>query len=479
MTRYLTTIGLEFHAELKTKTKLFCACPTDFAGEPNTQVCPICLGMPGVLPVLNKEAVRLAAKAGLALNCAVSRYSKFDRKNYFYPDLPSGYQVTQFPLPICRNGYIDIPGDSGETKRVRINRIHMEEDAGKLVHSGEHIGGSAYSLPDYNRAAVPLIEIVTEPDIASAEEARAFAESLKLTLEYAGVSDVRMEQGSLRCDVNISIRPAHVSELGTRVEIKNLNSFRSMLRAIEHEVERQQLLLEDGLSVVQETRLWDEAAGRTRPMRSKEDAHDYRYFPEPNLVPVEISEDWLAGIAATLPELPQARLNRLQEQLGLSPYDAGQIVANPPLARYFDQAVAAGAEPKTVVNWLLGDITRLMNSNDNAVPVPVAEFVCLLQEVASGAINKNSAVVVLEELFASGGKAADIIAKHGFEQISDTSLLASAIAEVIAANPQPAADYRGGKKQAAGFLVGQVMKKTKGQANPALVKEMLEQALAE
>ena len=268
MTHYLITIGLEFHAELKTKTKLFCACPTDFAGEPNTQVCPICLGMPGVLPVLNKEAVRLAAKAGLALNCAVSRYSKFDRKNYFYPDLPSGYQVTQFPLPICRNGYIDIPGDSGETKRVRINRIHMEEDAGKLVHSGEHIGGSAYSLPDYNRAAVPLIEIVTEPDIASAEEARAFAESLKLTLEYAGVSDVRMEQGSLRCDVNISIRPAHVSELGTRVEIKNLNSFRSMLRAIEHEVERQQLLLEDGLSVVQETRLWDEAAGRTRPMRS-------------------------------------------------------------------------------------------------------------------------------------------------------------------------------------------------------------------
>jgi len=482
MTRYLTTIGLEFHAELKTKTKIFCSCPTDFAGEPNTQVCPVCLGLPGVLPVLNQEAVRLAVKAGLALNCEISRYSKFDRKNYFYPDLPKGYQVTQYPLPICRNGHIEIPDAEGLPKTVRINRIHLEEDAGKLVHSGDHIGGSAYSLPDYNRAAVPLIEIVTEPDLTSAEEARAFAETLKLTLEYAGVSDVKMEQGSLRCDVNISLRPEGAESLGVKVEVKNLNSFRSMQRAIEYEIGRQELLLEDGLTVVQETRLWDEASGQTRSMRSKENAHDYRYFPEPDLVPIEIGGEWLAEIQATLAERPQSRLARLQEQVGLSGYDAGQIVANPPLAHFFDVAIALGAEAKATANWLLGDITRLMNSSGRdyaAVPVAVAEFVHLLQELGSGAINKNSAVVVLEELFDSGKSAAAIIAAHSFEQISDSSLLTAAVADVIAANPQPAADYRAGKKQAAGFLVGQVMKQTKGQANPGLVRELLEQALAE
>lgn len=480
MTKYLTTIGLEFHAELKTKTKIFCSCPTDAGGAPNTHVCPVCLGLPGVLPVLNRHAVELAATAGLALNCQIAEFSKFDRKNYFYPDLPKGYQVTQYPLPICRDGYIELPQAGGAAKRVRINRIHLEEDAGKLVHSGEHIQDSHYSLPDYNRAAVPLIEIVTEPDMASAEEARAFGEALRLILLYAGVSDVRMEQGSLRCDVNISLRPADTEELGVKVEIKNLNSFRAVYRAILFEEQRQRGLLERGETVVQETRLWDEAGGETRAMRSKEDAHDYRYFPEPDLVPIVIDAAWLSEIAAKLPELPAARRARLENELGLSGYDAGQLVASPPLAHFFDAVYARHADAKTVANWLLGDVSRLLNesgADNGAVPLDAAEFACLLDEVKKGAINQASAKTVLEEMFRQGGKAAAIIAAHGFAQISDSGALRELVARVLAANPQPAADYRAGKKAAAGFLVGQVMKETKGQANPAMVKSLLEEAL--
>lgn len=481
MTQYLTTIGLEFHAELKTKTKIFCSCPTDFAGEPNTHVCPVCLGLPGVLPVLNRHAVELAVIAGLSLNCEISRFSKFDRKNYFYPDLPKGYQVTQYPLPICRNGFLIVKDSQGEDKKIRINRIHMEEDAGKLVHSGDNISNSEYSLPDYNRAAVPLIEIVTEPDISSADEAKAFAEQLKMTLEYAGVSDVKMEQGSLRCDVNISIRPEGTDELGVKVELKNLNSFRAMHRAIEHEVKRQSALLDAGQSIVQETRLWDEASGETRSMRSKEDAHDYRYFPEPDLVPIVIDEAWLEEMAAKVPEQPESRRQRLIRNMGLSEYDAGQLVMNPPLARYFDQLTAAGVEAKTAANWLLGDISRLLNDAEeeyNEIPVNVQELAYLLSELKKGSINNNSAKTVLEEIFATDKKAADVIAKHGFAQISDTAFLQEAIQETISENPQAVQDYKAGKKAAAGFMVGQVMKKTKGQANAALVKELLEQSLA-
>ena len=307
MTKYLTTIGLEFHAELKTRTKIFCSCPTEALSEPNTHVCPVCLGLPGVLPVLNRRVVELAVKAGLALNCDISRFSKFDRKNYFYPDLPKGYQVTQFPMPICRNGFVTITDAQGQPKNIHINRIHMEEDAGKLVHSGDNLSGSTYSMPDYNRAAVPLVEIVTEPDLSSAEEARDFGETLRLRLLYAGVSDVRMERGSLRCDVNISLRPEDQEELGVKVELKNLNSFRAVYRAIKFEEERQSLLLDKGLPIVQETRLWDEASGETRSMRSKEDAHDYRYFPEPDLVPVVIDDEWLSAIRGEMPELPEDR----------------------------------------------------------------------------------------------------------------------------------------------------------------------------
>ncbi len=480
MTEYLTTIGLEFHAELKTKTKIFCSCPTDAGGEPNTHVCPVCLGLPGVLPVLNRHAVELAVMAGLALNCQIAEYSKFDRKNYFYPDLPKGYQVTQYPMPICHDGYIDLPLADGAVRHVRINRIHLEEDAGKLVHSGEHIQDSHYSLPDYNRAAVPLIEIVTEPDITSAEEARNFGESLRLILLYAGVSDVRMEQGSLRCDVNISVRPADSAALGVKVEIKNLNSFRSVYRAIQYEEQRQRELLAGGGSVVQETRLWDEASGETRAMRSKEDAHDYRYFPEPDLVPVVIDAAWLAEIAEKLPELPAARQQRFESELGLSHYDAGQLVISPPLARFFDAVYTLFPEAKTVANWLLGDISRLLNESDaelDAVPLDASEFAYLLSEVKKGAINQASAKTVLEEMFRQGGKAAEIIAAHGFAQISDSGALQAQVEQVLIANAQPVADYRAGKKAALGFLVGQVMKQTRGQANPAMVRELLEKAL--
>ncbi|MGI5892140.1 MAG: Asp-tRNA(Asn)/Glu-tRNA(Gln) amidotransferase subunit GatB [Bacillota bacterium] len=475
MSKYNTTIGLEFHAELKTATKIFCSCPTTFAGDPNTNVCPVCLGLPGVLPVLNKKAVDLAIKAGLALNCEISRYSKFDRKNYFYPDLPKGYQVTQFPLPICRNGHITIQTSQGE-KKIRINRIHLEEDAGKLVHNGDTITSSQYSLPDYNRAAVPLIEIVTEPDISSAEEAREFGEQLRLILLYAGVSDVKMEQGSLRCDVNISLSPVGSKELGTKAEIKNLNSFKAVQRAILYEEARQADILDNGGRIIQETRTFDDATGSTSSMRSKEDSHDYRYFPEPDLVPTVVDEQWIARLAAEMPEMPQARLKRLCDDYGLSAYDAGIIVATPPLALFFDQVIIHFNEPKTVANWLLGDLSRLLNASGqeiDTIPIKPEYLAQLLQEIKDNKINNNSAKIVLEEMYSSSKDPLAIIQERGFSQISDTSALEKAIANVLDAHPQPVKDYRGGKKQAMGFLLGQVMRATGGQANPQIVKELL------
>ena len=482
VSKYETVIGLEFHAELKTATKIFCSCPTTFAGEPNTHVCPICLGLPGVLPVLNKHAVELAVRAGLALNCRISKYSKFDRKNYFYPDLPKAYQVTQFPLPICKDGYVMIDSAAGE-KRVRINRIHMEEDAGKLVHGGESILKSNYSMPDYNRAAVPLIEIVTEPDLSSADEARDFAEKLKLMLEYADVSDVKMEQGSLRCDVNISLRPIGQAEFGTRTEIKNLNSFRSVHRAVLYEQSRQAEVLDNGGRIIQETLAWDDEAGVTLSMRSKEDSHDYRYFPEPDLVPTVLDDAWIEGIAAKLPEMPRERLARLTTQYELSDYDAALIVSTVKLALFFDETIALFNEPKTVANWLLGDISRLLkNSKDDeaaGISIKPAHLAELLTEVKEGRINNNTAKIVLEEMFASGKPPAEIIAERGFGQISDSSALEAAIDKVIADNPQPVSDYRQGKLQALGALIGQVMRATGGQANPQMAREALLKKLSE
>lgn len=479
MTKYETVIGLEFHAELKTKTKIFCSCPTSFAGEPNTRVCPICLGMPGVLPVLNRHAVELAVKAGIALNCEISEKSQFDRKNYFYPDLPKAFQTTQYPLPICRNGYLVIKDAEGNDKTIRINRIHMEEDAGKLVHGGESILSSSYSLPDYNRAAVPLIEIVTEPDISTAEEARAFAEQLRTALDYAGVSDVKMEQGSLRCDVNISLRPEGQAEFGTRTEVKNLNSMRSIERVIKYEQTRQAEVLDDGGRIIQETLNWDDAAGVALPMRSKENAHDYRYFPEPDLPPVIVSREWAMQLASELPEMPTARKERLMNELGLSEYDATQIVANPALAFFFDDVNKILDDAKMVANWLLGDICRILNlRGEEKIIIDCTDFAELLKKVKGGEINNTSAKTVLEEMFATGKPCAGIIKEKGFAQISDTSALEKAADEIIAANPQPVADFKGGKEAALGFLVGQVMKATRGQANAAMVKDLLRKKLS-
>ncbi|MBQ9991833.1 MAG: Asp-tRNA(Asn)/Glu-tRNA(Gln) amidotransferase subunit GatB [Firmicutes bacterium] len=472
MARYETVIGLEFHAELKTKSKLFCPCPTEFGGEPNTHVCPVCLGLPGVLPVLNKHAVELAVKAGLALNCDIQRVSKFDRKNYFYPDLPKAYQVTQFALPICRDGYVNISG-----KQIRINRIHLEEDAGKLIHSGESILDSGFSMPDYNRAAVPLIEIVTEPDIRSAQEARELAERLKSLLEYAGVSDVRMEQGSLRCDVNISLRPEGQTEFGIRAEIKNLNSFRAIERAIEYEEKRQAAILDEGGRVIQETRTWDDGKGITLSMRSKENAHDYRYFPEPDLVPTVIDDIWMNEIRQSLPEMPEARKHRLMTECGLSEYDTNRIVETPMLAFFFDEVIEAGADAKLTANWILGDISRLLTGNEDKLPIKASDLAVLIEQVKSGAINHSSGKLVLEEMFMHGGCPLEIIKTRGFAQISDASALQEAVLKVVEANPEPVADYKAGKKKAMGFLLGQIMKATGGQANPQMVREMLEKAL--
>ncbi|MGI6361571.1 MAG: Asp-tRNA(Asn)/Glu-tRNA(Gln) amidotransferase subunit GatB [Bacillota bacterium] len=479
MTKYLTTIGLEFHAELKTNTKLFCSCPTACTSNPNTNVCPVCLALPGALPVLNKRAVDLAIKAGLALNCEISRYSQFDRKNYFYPDLPKSYQTTQLYQPICTNGYIIISTKDGE-KKIRINRIHIEEDAGKLVHSGDTITSSNYSLADYNRAAVPLIEIVTEPDIASDEEAKEFAEQLRLILLYAGVSDVKMEQGSLRCDVNISLRANENDPFGTKAEIKNLNSFKAVQRAILYEENRQADLLDSGGHVVQETRTFDDSSGKTSSMRSKGDSHDYRYFPDPDLVTTVVDDAWIEQIQQEIPEGPQERLNRLRKEHSLSDYDARLLVEEPALALFFDQVIEHFDEPKMIANWLLGDLSRLLNDSEKdfeTVPIKPKYLADLLQQVKNANINQNSAKIVLEELFYTDKTPTDIIEEKGFSQISDTSSLEKAVKEAIAAHPQPVQDYRNGKKQALGFLLGQIMKATKGQANPQMVKKLLSEEL--
>ncbi len=476
---YEAVIGLEVHAELKTKSKIFCACATEFGGAPNTHVCPVCLGLPGVLPVLNKEVVNYAIKAGLALNCEIVEFSKFDRKNYFYPDLPKAYQISQYDLPICKKGYLDIEV-AGQTKRIGITRLHMEEDAGKLVHQGDAIAEAESSLVDYNRTGVPLIEIVSEPDMRSAEEARAYLEKLKAILQYTEVSDCKMQEGSLRCDANISVRPKGSRGLGTKTELKNMNSFKALQKAIEYEIERQIDLIEDGEQVVQETRSWDENKGISVSLRSKEEAHDYRYFPDPDLVPLVIDREWVERIRETLPELPDARKQRLMEEYGLPAYDAAVITASKDLADYFDHCLEHFTDAKTVSNWIMGELLRLLNARNMeaaAAPVSPKGLAELLKLMDKGVISGKIAKQVFEEMFETGKSAADIVKEKGLEQISDQGELEQVVDRVIAENPRSVEDYKNGKKKAIGFLVGQVMKATGGKANPQLANKLLQEKL--
>ena len=480
MKNYITVIGLEVHAELKTKTKAFCSCSTEFGAEPNTHVCPVCLGMPGALPVLNKRVVEFAIRAGLALNCDIQKFNKMDRKNYFYPDLAKNYQISQWEEPICLGGHIDIRVN-GEKKRIGITRIHMEEDAGKLVHSGLTISTSDSSAVDYNRAGVPLIEIVSEPDMRSAAEARAYMEQLKAILEYTDVCDCKMQEGSLRCDANISVMPEGATEFGTRAEIKNLNSFRALERAIEYEVERQIEIVEDGGHVVQETRTWDDANGVTLSMRSKEEAHDYRYFPEPDLVPINLDQAWIDEIKATLPELPSARKERLLAE-DVPEDNADIIVASKKVADYFDEGTKATKNLKALSNWLIGDVAGYLNAEGIEIDDPefkitpdhLGELVNLIDK---GVLSSKLAKQVFAEMLKENEAPEALVKKLGLEQVSDAGELGKLVDEVIAANPQSIADFKAGKKKALGFLVGQIMKATHGKANPGMVNKMLMEKL--
>ncbi len=471
-------VGLEVHTELKTQTKIFCGCSTRFGADQNTNVCPVCLGMPGVLPVLNEKVVEFAIRTGLALNCQIAEFSKFDRKNYYYPDLPKNFQTSQYDLPIALNGYLDIEVN-GETRRIRINRVHIEEDAGKLVHSGS-ISNSEYALVDYNRGGVPLLEIVTEPDMRSPEEAKAYLEKLKMILEYIDVSDCKMEEGSLRCDANISLRPAGTEKLGTKAELKNLNSFRSIQRGLEYEIVRQTDLLESGGRVIQETRTWDEAKGVTLSMRSKEQAHDYRYFPEPDLPPIVLEQETIEAIRRSLPELPETRQKRLISEHGLSLYDAQVLTATRPMAEYFDAVVKLGADAKQAANWLMGDVSKHLNAAGISIaesPVAPQQLVDLLGLLDKGAISNKIAKTVFEEMWETGKEAAAVVAEKGLSQISNEGEIVAIVDAVLAANPQSVADFKAGKERAIGFLVGQIMKQTKGRANPDLVNRLLKERM--
>ena len=467
-----TVIGLETHVELATKTKIFCGCTTAFGGEANTHCCPVCTGMPGTLPVLNEKVLEFAVKAGLALNCQITRRCRFDRKNYFYPDLPKAYQISQLYLPICQNGAVELPGG----KTIRIHELHMEEDAGKLVHDP----WLDQTRVDYNRCGVPLIEIVTEPDFRTGEEVIAYLEKLRATLQYLGVSDCKMQEGSLRCDVNLSVRPAGSAELGTRTEMKNLSSFKAISRAIRYEAQRQIERIEEGKRVIQETRRWDENKDATFAMRSKEDAQDYRYFPEPDLPPLEIGEEYLERLRREQPELAEARAARYQADWGLPPYDAQMLTGQKALADFFEETVALGAPPKQASNWIMGQVlgqlsARGMEAKDMALtPKTLARLIQLVQE---GALNRNTAVKVLEAVFGTGGDVDAYVKAHGLAQVSDAGLVREAVEQVLAANPKPAEECRNGKEKAFGFLVGQVMRRLKGQASPQVVNEVLREAL--
>ena len=472
---YEAVIGLEIHSELKTKTKIFCGCATAFGAEQNTHVCPVCLGLPGVLPVINKRVVEFAIKAGLALNCTINKFSKFDRKNYYYPDLPKNFQTSQYDLPIAEHGYVDIDTEKGK-KRIRITRIHMEEDAGKLVHSGNTIKDSDSSNVDYNRTGVPLIEIVSEPDMATPQEARAYMEKVKSILEYIDVSNCRMEEGNLRADLNVSLRPEGTETLGTKAEMKNINSFKAVEDALSYEIERQEEILEDGGHIVQETRTWDPDKGITLSMRTKEEAHDYRYMPEPDLVPIVTTDEEIDAYRKNLPELPDARQKRLEDTYGLSSYDAGIITASRQMAEYFDAVIADGADAKLAANWMMGDLAKNLNAEGKTIeesPVDAKRLGQMIALISKGTISSKIAKKVFTEMWTSPDAPEKIVKDKGLVQITDTKAIEAIVDAVIAANPKPVEDYKAGNKKAIGALVGQVMKQSKGKANPGVVNKLL------
>ncbi len=473
--KYEVVIGLEVHAQLKTKTKIFAPDGCEFGCEQNTQISPITLGMPGVLPVLNKAVVNMGILTGLALNCEIANKCKFDRKQYFYADLPKGYQISQYDEPICGKGYLMVNG-----KKIGITRAHLEEDAGKLVHAGaDGLAGSSYSLVDLNRAGTPLLEIVSEPDMRSPQEARAYMEELRNIVRYVGVCDGNLEEGSMRCDANISIMPKGSNKFGTRAEIKNVNSFKALERALEYEIDRQIELVEDGEEVVQETRLWDDNAGVTRSMRGKEDAHDYRYFPEPDLMPLVISREWVEEVRKTMPELPEQKRERYMS-LGLSEYDASVIVEQMDLAMFFDKVLELGANPKIAVNFLMGEIAAYLKEQKlsiNETKLTPENLVELISLIEKSTISNNIGKQIIIDMLKDGEKASAIVEKKGLSQITDTSAIKEICQKIVDANPNQVEAYKGGKNQLFGFFVGQVMKETKGRANPQTVNQLLKEIL--
>ena len=476
MKQYETVIGLEVHVELATKTKIFCSCSTEFGGAPNTHTCPVCTGMPGSLPVLNKQVVEYAMAVGLATNCSITQNCKFDRKNYFYPDNPQNYQISQLYKPICTNGYVEIKGDDGEKKQVRIHEIHMEEDAGKLVHDD----WNDCSLVDLNRSGVPLIEIVSEPDMRSSDEVIAYLEKLRLIIQYLGASDCKLNEGSMRADVNLSVREYGAKEFGTRTEMKNLNSFKAIARAIENERERQIDLIEAGEAVIQETRRWDDTKEYSYAMRSKEDAQDYRYFPDPDLVPIIISDEWMAEVKSKEPEFRDEKMARYISEFNLPEYDADIITLYKPLADLFEAAVEKGSAPKEASNWLMGETMRIVKDKGiepDQVKLTGENFAKFLKLIENDVINKTVAKEVFEAIFDGGVNPEAYVEEHGLKMDNDTDGLKKIIEEVVANNPKAVADYQGGNKKAIGALVGQTMKATQGKANPQMINKILNEML--
>ncbi len=474
--KYEAVIGLEVHAQMLTETKIFCGCSTKFGSEPNTQTCPVCIGMPGVLPVLNKKALEFAIRTGLATHCTISPYSRFARKNYFYPDLPKGYQISQYEHPICEHGFVEVVVDAA-VKKIGITRIHMEEDAGKNIHEG----GGKYSFVDLNRTGVPLMEIVSEPDIRTPQEAVEYMKKLRAVLIYLGVCDGNMEQGSLRCDANVSVRPEGQKEYGTRAEIKNINSFRFVEKAIEYEIKRQIRLLEDGGKIIQETRLWDSNKGITEPMRSKEEAHDYRYFPDPDLTPITVEQSVIDEIRSGLPELPDAKRKRFVSGYGLPEYDADLLTSEKAVAAWFEEVVKAGGPPKAAANWVMGELMKMLNEENTAIgnclikPNQLADMLALIEK---GTISGKIAKTVFMEMYKTGKDAESIVQEKGLLQISDESAIEKAVDEIIAKHPAEVERFKAGEEKLLGFFVGQVMKTTKGKANPQMLNDLMKKKLS-